>query len=101
MAAIRYTIYPICPTCGARDWVTPADARRMRGASDVMCAGCGYRTLAMPGFAFDVDTDTTAYSTEPILRGERPILLVLHEADGSWQFLHGEHVDIAERVAVQ
>jgi hypothetical protein len=73
----------------------------MRGASDVMCAGCGYRTLAMPGFAFDVDTETPAYSTETIMRGERPILLVLHDADGSWHFLDGEHVDVAERVPVQ
>jgi hypothetical protein len=66
-----------------------------------MCAGCGYKTLAMPGFAFDVDTETPAYSTETIMRGERPILFVIHDADGSWHFLDGEHLDVAERVPVQ
>ncbi len=33
-------------------------------------------------------------------QGERPILLVVHDADGDWQFLDGEVVDEAEGVAV-
>jgi hypothetical protein len=33
-------------------------------------------------------------------RGERPILLVLHEGNGDWQFLDGNHVTPGDLVIV-
>jgi hypothetical protein len=43
---------------------------------------------------------TAAYLSGSVFRGERPILLVLHNEDGDWQFLDGEHVDRDDGFAV-
>jgi hypothetical protein len=42
----------------------------------------------------------TAYSTEAVLAGRRPILLVAHESNGDWQFLDGGVANAADGVAV-
>jgi hypothetical protein len=41
-----------------------------------------------------------AYLTDAVHRDELPILLVIHEEDGDWQFLDGGDVDNVEAVAV-
>lgn len=42
----------------------------------------------------------TAYSTVDVLAGRRPILLVVHESNGDWQFLDGGVANVADGVAV-
>jgi hypothetical protein len=41
-----------------------------------------------------------AYLTGAVHRDELPILLVLHDDDGDWQFLDGDAVDDKDAVAV-
>jgi hypothetical protein len=40
--------------------------------------------------------DDAAFSTEPVLRQQRPILLVRHAQDGHWQFLDGGEFDFSD-----
>jgi hypothetical protein len=42
----------------------------------------------------------TAYLSGSVDRNESPILLVLHNEDGDWQFLDGGHVDTDDGVAI-
>jgi hypothetical protein len=49
---------------------------------------------------FDAFRGATAYSTKSVMRGDQPILLVVRDSDGDWQFLDGQPVDEAEGVAV-
>lgn len=48
----------------------------------------------------DFDRSATAYSTNAVIRGDRPIPLVVHEEDGDWQFLDGGEVDVPDGVAL-
>ena len=48
----------------------------------------------------DFDRSATAYSTDAVVARERPILLVVHQVDGDWQFLDGGDVDVAQGVAL-
>ena len=41
-----------------------------------------------------------AFLTGPVHRNALPILLVIHEHDGDWQFLDGGYVDDIDAVAV-
>jgi hypothetical protein len=52
----------------------------------------------VPGF--DRSRDATAYSTRSVIEGERAILLVIHSEDGTWQFLPGDEVEVAEGVTL-
>jgi hypothetical protein len=49
-----------------------------------------------------VDAKNTAtFTVWQIVNGARPILLVFHDVeDGSWQFLDGQAIDIAEAMLV-
>jgi hypothetical protein len=49
---------------------------------------------------FDRCRSATAYSTRAIVDGDRPILLVIHSEDETWQFLPGDEVTQAEGVAL-
>jgi hypothetical protein len=49
---------------------------------------------------FDRYRDATAYSTRSVIDGDRPILLVIHSEDATWQFLPGDEVDVDEGVAL-
>jgi hypothetical protein len=40
------------------------------------------------------------YSTNAVLRGDRPLLLVVHERNGDWGFLDGGPYDATDGVAV-
>lgn len=49
---------------------------------------------------FDRYRSATAYSTRSIVDGDRPILLVIHSEDETWQFLPGDELTTAEGVAL-
>lgn len=42
----------------------------------------------------------TGFTTKAILAGEKPVLLVVHSHDGTWQFLDGDPIDIEEAIIV-
>jgi len=44
--------------------------------------------------------DATAYLTGSVYRGELPVVLVLHNESGDWQFLDGGHVTTDDAVAI-
>jgi hypothetical protein len=56
--------------------------------------------IAYADAVHDFDLSATAYSTNAVVARERPILLVVHQVDGDWQFLDGGDVDVAQGVAL-
>jgi hypothetical protein len=46
------------------------------------------------------ERSNAAYLAAAVHRDELPILLVIHEDDGDWQFLDGGYVDDVDAVAV-
>ena len=44
--------------------------------------------------------NATAYTTQEVFDGRKPILLVTHELDGDWQFLDGGVFDFDQGIAV-
>jgi hypothetical protein len=46
------------------------------------------------------DRSSTAFLTGAVFRGELPILLVLHNENGDWQFLDGGNVAVDDSTAV-
>ena len=50
-----------------------------------------HRHSFLPGnWPFAEPTNTLSYTSASVLGGQFPILLVFHDHDGEWQFLHGE-----------
>ena len=49
---------------------------------------------------FQEAPDLGVITTPEVLRGEQPILLVVHDHDGSWDFLAGGEFDADSAVAV-
>ncbi len=55
----------------------------------------------MDDWPFDEPENVAAFTVRRITQGERPILLVVHDADeGMWQFLTGEPIDMADALLV-
>jgi hypothetical protein len=48
----------------------------------------------------DVWGELTAFTTHHVERGEVPVLLVVHNADTTWQFLQGTNVEQEDGVAL-
>lgn len=46
-------------------------------------------TSSLETWAFDDPPHTLAYTSSQVLKNDHPVLLVVHEDDGDWQFLHG------------
>lgn len=58
------------------------------------------RGLARRAWKFEDRPNTAVFSTRPVTHGDAPILVVAHDADGSWQFMPGEPVDGAQATVV-
>jgi hypothetical protein len=55
----------------------------------------------MGDWPFDDREDVATFTVREVIRGEKPILLVAHDADdGMWQFLTGEPVEMADAMLV-
>ena len=46
--------------------------------------------FAESDWPFSVPSNTTAFSSGQVMREGAPVLVVCHDHDGEWQFLHGD-----------
>lgn len=49
---------------------------------------------------FAVSVNTTAFSSAQVVREGAPVLVVCHDHDGEWQFLHGDVTEQDECVLI-
>lgn len=49
---------------------------------------------------FDIPVNTAAYASVQVIRDDAPVLVVYHDHDGDWQFLHGDVSEDDEGVLV-
>ena len=62
-----------------------------------MATVAAHQHTFLPGaWPFDLPENTLAYTSSRVLEEAAPIVLVFHDHDGEWQFLHGEAGDSDE-----
>jgi hypothetical protein len=52
------------------------------------------------GWPFDVEPNTVAFSSAQVVHQGAPVLVVYHDHDGEWQFVHGDVTDDDECLLV-